>query len=63
VGEDEETLRFRLYMLLSDKRKVFLTDNRSFDEVVDAMRAIFHVLWMRNALYEISGFEIGWGDD
>jgi hypothetical protein len=73
VGE-EKPLKFRLFMLLEglseegdgDKNvdvEIFLADSNSFEEIVEAMRDIFHALWTHDALGEIDGFKITWGED
>jgi hypothetical protein len=74
VGEGEKPLKFRLFMLMEglseegdgDKNvtvEIFLTDSNSFEEIVEAMRDIFHALWTHDALGEFSGFKIMWGED
>jgi len=76
VSEEEKPLKFRLFMLMEglseeggdDKGgnvtvEIFLTDSNSFEEIVEAMKDIFHALWTHEALGEFNGFKIMWGED
>jgi hypothetical protein len=76
MGEEEKPLKFRLYMLMEDPSEegegdrggnitceIFLTDSNSFEEIVEAMKDIFHALWTHDALGELNGFKVVWGED